>query len=134
MIVYECDFYFLRQPKINPKLKLENKLRILWRPELYEIQQIFDMPKYKDKSKDFVITKLAERVPDKIDAVELQNHICRILFERDYTRAEDILKEYRKGELSKQIEQESDPEKRMQLMLEQAEKSMNFRKCKRRRK
>ncbi len=132
MIDGECDFYFLRKPKNNPKLKLENKLRILWRPELYELQQIFDMPKYKDKSKDFVINKIAERVPDKIDEHELQQHMCRILFERDYTKAEDTLKEYRKGELSKQIAQESDPEKRMQLMLEKAEKSLNFRKRKRR--
>ena len=79
------DFYYLRRPKNNPKLKLKNKLRILWRPELFELQQTFDMPKYKQKSKDFVISKIAERVPDKIDPDELCFHMSRVLFERDYT-------------------------------------------------
>ncbi|WP_051204940.1 sce7726 family protein [Butyrivibrio sp. VCD2006] len=126
----ELDFYFFRKPGINPKLTLKNKLRILWRPELYELQQIFDMPKYKDKSKDFVIPKLAERVPDKIDPDELSFHMCRILFERDYTTIGSTLKEYRKGELQKAIESETDPQKRLELMMEQAEKGQSFKRKK----
>ncbi|WP_051208871.1 sce7726 family protein [Butyrivibrio sp. WCD3002] len=129
----ECDFYFLRRPKINPKMALENKLRILWRPELFELQQIYEMPKYKDKSKDFVVSKLAERVPEKIDRDDLDFHISRILFERDYTKADETLNEYRKGELQKAIEQETDPERKLALMVEQAEKGLNFKPRKKRR-
>ena len=91
------DFYFLRRPKNNPKLKLKNKLRILWRPELFELQQLFDMPKYRQKSKDFVISKIIERVPDKIDPHELCFHMSRVLFERDYTTIDRDLEEFRNG-------------------------------------
>lgn len=127
------DFYFLRRPKNNPKLKLEKKLHILWRPELFELQQIFAMPKYKDKSKDFVITKITESVPDKIDPDDLSFHMSRLLFERDYTTIGDDLKEYRKSELQKAIESETNPQKKMELMMEQAEKSLNFKPKKRHR-
>ena len=48
------DFYMLRKPEQNPNFKLENKLGILWRPELSQIQQKYGMAKYKDKRKSFV--------------------------------------------------------------------------------
>ena len=49
------DFYMLRKPESNPNMKLENKLKILWRPELALIQEKYGMAKYKEKSKSFVI-------------------------------------------------------------------------------
>ena len=53
----KADFYFLRLPKENPKRKWERKMQILWRPELATIQEWLAMPKYKEKSKRFVVDK-----------------------------------------------------------------------------
>lgn len=127
------DFYMLRNPEQNPNFKLENKLGILWRPELSQIQQKYGMAKYKDKRKSFVIDKICGLVPDIISMDELSETISSILFERDYNQVEEALSEYRKGELQKRIEQETDPGKRLELMMEQAEKSKNFAKRKRKR-
>ena len=127
------DFYMLRKPEQNPNFKLENKLGILWRPELSQIQQKYGMAKYKDKRKSFVIDKICGLVPDIISMDELSETISSILFERDYNQVEEALSEYRKGELQKRIEQETDPGKRLELMMEQAEKSKNFAKRKRKR-
>lgn len=114
----EADFYTLRGPKENPKRNMLKKMEILWKPELAEILQTYDLPKYKDKSKAFVVKKILEKLPDKI----LNQQISSLLFERDYTRVEETLKEYRKGEIQKLIEQESDEEKKLALMMLQAEK------------
>lgn len=127
------DFYILRSPGVNPNLNLKNKLRLLWRPELYSLQQKYDMPKYKDKSKDFVISKISERVPDRISAENINEDISELLFERDYTNVEEILREYRKGELQKAIDSETDPQKKLEYMVMQAEKKAVFPKRKRRR-
>ncbi|MBQ9233978.1 MAG: sce7726 family protein [Lachnospiraceae bacterium] len=124
----ELDFYILREPEKNPKLKPERKLQILWRPELAYIQELNIMPKYKDKSKDFVIKKIIERTnfPDdkkgKIDINDLYRQISDVLFERDYNTVEETLKEYRKGEIRKKLEAENDPQKKLELMVEQASK------------
>ncbi|MBE5844491.1 MAG: sce7726 family protein [Butyrivibrio sp.] len=122
----ELDFYILRKPVENPNLQLENKLRILWRPELSQIQQKYGMAKYKEKSKNFVIDKICDLVPDIISMKELSETISNILFERDYNKVEETLTEYRKGELQKLIDQETDSERKLELMMEQAEKSKNF--------
>ncbi|MBQ8913922.1 MAG: sce7726 family protein [Lachnospiraceae bacterium] len=124
----ELDFYILRKPEKNPKLKPERKLQILWRPELAHIQEINLMPKYKDKGKDFVINKIIERTnyPEekkgRIEIDELYRQISDVLFERDYNTVEETLKEYRKGELQKKLEAETDPQKQLELMVEQASK------------
>ncbi len=120
------DFYILRKAQDNPKDVLKNKLRILWRPELYELQMLNEMPKYKDKSKDFVIEKIIGRVPDKLSLNELNIQISKILMERDYTTIREDLIEYRKGELQKKIEKEEDPKRKLELMLEKVEKGKNF--------
>ena len=127
------DFYILRQPDNNPKVKLKKKLSILWRPELFEIQMLFGMPKYKDKNKDFVIDKICGMIPEKFSVNELNEQISRILFERDYTKIEEILQEYRKGEFQKAIEQESDPQKKLELFLEKEKKAANLKPKKKRR-
>lgn len=127
------DFYILRAPGVNPNLKLKNKLRILWRPELYALQQKYEMPKYKDKSKDFVIFKISERVPDIVSVENMNEDISGLLFERDYTNVEETLREYRKGELQKAIDSETDPQKKLEYMVMQAEKKASFPKRKRKR-
>ena len=128
------DFYMLRKPESNPNMKPENKLKILWRPELALIQEKYGMAKYKEKSKSFVIDKISALVPDIVTMEDLSGTISNILFERDYSKVTETLTEYRKGELQKAIEKETDPKKKLELMVEQAEKSRNFtKKAKRRR-
>ena len=91
------DFYILRQPVDNPKMKYKNKLRLMWRPELAQIQLMNNMPKYREKSKDFVIGKIAARADNGvIDSCTLNNQITELLFERDYTTIAETLTEYRR--------------------------------------
>ena len=127
------DFYMLRAARDNPKRYMKRKLSFLWRPELFEIQTKMDMPKYKDKSKDFVIEKIASLIPERISEEELNSLISSILFERDYNTVNETLREYRKGELQKAIEAETDPKKKLELMVEKASKVGNFKKKRRRR-
>ena len=116
----EFDFYFLRRPLPNPFVTWEKKLELLWRPELARLQEWNQMPKYKDKSRQFVISKIAERIPDRIAEETLCTQVSGILYERDYTNVEEMLKEYRKGELTRQIEQEMDPVRTLELMTQKA--------------
>ena len=127
------DFYMLRKPAINQKMKLENKLKILWRPELFQIQEKYGMAKYKEKSKSFVIEKICALVPDIVPMEAMSATISDILFERDYSKVAETLTEFRKGELQKAIEKETDPKKKLELMVEQAEKSKSFAKKSRKR-
>ena len=128
-LIFTC-----KKAESNPNMKLENKLKILWRPELALIQEKYGMAKYKEKSKPFVIDKISDLVPDIVSMAELSGTISNILFERDYSKVAETLTEYRKGELQKAIEKETDPKKKLELMAEQAEKSKNFtKKTKRRR-
>ena len=101
-------------------------MSLLWRPELAQLQEWNDMPKYKDKSKLFVIRKIMERIPEKLSEETLSQQVSEILFERDYMKVAELLAEYRKGELQKKIEQEEDPEKRRELLERQAKMQKNF--------
>ena len=92
----KADFYILRQALKNPKLKLEKKLSILWRPEIAQLQHLNDMPKYDYLSKKNVILKICERVPEKIPEEKITSEICELLFERDYEKLLSDIKEYRK--------------------------------------
>lgn len=89
------DFYLLRKPKKNPKARLKGKLKFLWKSELAAIQERHDMPKYKEKSRDFVIQKILERTEypaQKKGFIEeslLHREISEALFERDYTLLEN---------------------------------------------
>lgn len=140
-----ADFYIWHKPAPNPKRMLECKLGILWRPELALLQELHAMPKYKERKKEFVIGKIIEQTrydPDQKGYIEksvLDREISDILMERDYTNVTEQLREYRKGEIQKQLEKEEDPQKRLQLMIEQAEKGRiatrnGFKKSRRRRK
>ena len=79
------------------------------------------MPKYKDKSREFVSQKIAERVPEKIPEDVLKEQISELLFERDYNEAPRMLTDYRKGEIQKKLERETDPARKLELMIQQAE-------------
>jgi len=91
------DFYFYREPADNPKLNLNRKIALLWRPELAHIQELNDMPKYRDKSKLFVANKIVETVPYEA----LSPQISEELFQRDYTKIEETLNEFRKERIVK---------------------------------
>ena len=88
----QADFYLLREARPNPGVNLRKKLSILWRPELAHIQELNDMPKYKEKSKQFVIDKIAEKIPEEI----LSKQISGALFERDYNEIEHVIQEFKK--------------------------------------
>ena len=86
------EFNVLREPEIDKRAqrtyKMKRKLSILWRPELSHIQEINGMPKYKQRSKDFVITKIMEKVPWDL----LHRQISEELFQRDYNTISETIK------------------------------------------
>jgi len=93
-----CDFYVLREPAANEEVTLRRKLEFLWRPELAKLQELHDMPAYKEKSKSFVVDKIASWVDDrKIDENVLQREICELLFERDYNTIFEEINRYRQA-------------------------------------
>ena len=87
----KADFYVLRNPKANPRVKDERKITILWRTELNNLLEKNELPKYKEKSKLFVQEKLLEKVPGEI----LWQQAYEELFERDYNTIADVINEYR---------------------------------------
>lgn len=91
MVEGKPDFYVLKKPEKNPKVRWKRKLSMLWRPELAHIQQINGMPKYKQRSKDFVIDKIIEKIPEEI----LQFQFCEELMQRDYNEIGKIILEYK---------------------------------------
>lgn len=96
----QADFYVLREPKENPKRNWKRKLSLLWRPELAYIQEWNQMPKYRDKSKTFVIEKILERVPEQISEEKLASQVSEELFQRDYQEITEVIrtfKEEKKG-------------------------------------
>lgn len=86
------DFYMLREAKENPGVDWKRKLSILWRPELAHIQMLNQMPKYRQKSKDFVIDKILR----KAAKADLYRQISDELFERDYNEIEHMIRNYRR--------------------------------------
>lgn len=87
-----ADFYMLREAAKNPGRVLRAKLGLLWRPELAHIQEINQMPKYREKSKAFVTEKILLKVSEEM----LDKQISQELFERDYTIIEETIKEYKR--------------------------------------
>ncbi len=88
-----ADFYILREPMDNPKVKDDRKISILWRIELNNLLKLNGLPKYPRKSKFFVQQALLERVDHEI----LWKQACNELFERDYNTIEETIEEYRKS-------------------------------------
>lgn len=87
------DFYVLRTANDNPHRDRKKKLSLLWRPELVHIQQLNDMPKYAEKSKEFVIDKILQRVPEETLAPQVSEE----LFERDYSTILETINAYRQA-------------------------------------
>ncbi len=89
------DFYEYRKPLPNPKrekkVKFRNQLAFLWRPEIAAIQELNHLPKYKEKSKMFVILKLMEKIEPDL----LKKQLCHALFERDYGSIAETIAEYK---------------------------------------
>ena len=136
------DFYMLREPKPNPSMLWKKKLSLLWKPELAVIQEHFSMPKYKNKSVDFITEKISEKISGNISGPlsgrlpqddpagnkkkakaivipedELRHLVCSILMERDYTTIAAQLKEFRKSETQKKLEAEPDPFKKLAILM-----------------
>ncbi len=88
----KVDFYMVREAADNPKMDMRRKIQILWRPELAHIQEMYGMPKYAGKSKEFVRNKIVDRIPEEL----LQKQISDELFERDYTRIGETIWRYKK--------------------------------------
>ena len=95
----KTDFYLLREPKENPKVDWKRKMTLLWRPELVHIQEKNQLPKYKEKSKAFVI----EKILLKVEREQLREQISEELFERDYNTIADTIKKYRKDKILKRL-------------------------------
>ena len=119
----KADFYFLRQPQLNSKMKLNKKLELLWRPELALLLERFNMPVYKQQGKPFVRKKLIEWtklpltqvdinkikkaakeagvepvIPEtRIAPQALNAEISELLFERDYEKLLEEIAEFRKA-------------------------------------
>ena len=89
------EFNVLREPEINKRAqrtyKMKRKLSILWRPELSHIQEINGMPKYKQRSKECVITKRVEKVPWDL----LHKQISEELFQRDYNIINQVIQDWK---------------------------------------
>lgn len=88
------DFYCYRRMQPNPKPRFKKQLTFLWRPELAHIQELNHLPKYKEKSKKFVLEKLIEKVPEE----QLKEQMCQELFERDYNSIGEKIAEYKRAQ------------------------------------
>lgn len=64
----------------NPKVRMTDQLRLLWKRELRHILARYNLPKYPQKSRQFITKKLADCIDEKM----LLGEICTELFERDY--------------------------------------------------
>ena len=118
----KADFYFMRKPELNKKMRLNRKLELLWHPELSLVLKHFGMPEYKGRSKPFVrktilewtkkpltkaeITRIKRAakaegvdpvIPEtRVNTNELNCVISELLFERDYEKLLAEIAAYRK--------------------------------------
>ena len=121
------DFYILRRPAPNPKVTWKRKLEMLWRPEIAVLQDEFKMPKYREKSKKFVLTKVLERLENgKIDPKEFTLKMNELLIQRDYNSISETLKEYKLEKRKRIEEMENDPVKRLELERKREIARQNF--------
>ena len=121
------DFYILRRPEPNPKVTWKRKLEMLWRPEIAVLQDEFKMPKYREKSKKFVLTKVLERLENgKIDPKEFTLKMNELLIQRDYNSISETLKEYKLEKRKRIEEMENDPVKRLELERKRELARQNF--------
>ncbi len=81
----------LKSATKSPKAELKHQIQLLWRPELANIQELKELPKYKGKSKKCV----QEMIMDRLDENELKALIIKELFERDYELIARKITDYR---------------------------------------
>ena len=81
----KLDFYEMRAPSTNKKVKLANQLSLLWKRELSQLQADNGLYKYSDKSKMYRKKYLMESVDHEV----LKRQMIDILFERDYSIFEE---------------------------------------------
>ena len=121
------DIYILRHPEPNPKVTWKRKLEMLWRPEIAVLQDEFKMPKYREKSKKFVLTKVLEKLENgKIDPKEFTIQMNELLIQRDYNSISETLKEYKLEKRKRIEEMEKDPVKRPELERKREIARQNF--------
>ena len=112
-----ADFYELRKPAPNPRMQWEKKLTLLWRPELAAFQEMNSMPKYRQESKEFVIGKIADRIKNgKIPEEKAKRQVSDLLFERDYTRIQKTIRNYKKAEAARP-KRPMDPVVKLKIMV-----------------
>ena len=106
------DFYMLRKPTAGKtKTNWVRKLGLLWRPELAKMLEQFALPKYREKSKEFVVRNIAGRIGDKLPEDKVRTAYCDLLFERDYAAIGEIIETYKK-EHSTKVESLTKPRRR----------------------
>ena len=91
------DFYVIREATDNPKVKDKRKITILWRTELNRLLEKNKLPKYLQRSKQFVQEKLIEKVPGEI----LWSQAYDELFERDYNTIGQEIEDFRRERRSR---------------------------------
>ena len=91
------DFYVIREATDNPNVKDKRKITILWRTELNRLLERNKLPKYLQRSKQFVQEKLIEKVPGDV----LWPQAYDELFERDYNTIEQEIEDFRKSRKKK---------------------------------
>jgi len=85
------DFYILRKPKENPYIRYEEKLSLLWRPELQRIVSRNLKHKYDYLSKKEVIKRISAQISYEC----LRKEMSTELFERDYNTVLDEINRFR---------------------------------------
>ena len=91
------DFYVLREPAPNPRWHPLPMVSLLWRPELNQLLEKNQLPRYQEKSRAFVAGKLVEKVPLEV----LRGQVLEALFERDYNTIEETIEDYKREQLLK---------------------------------
>jgi len=148
----EADFYFLRRPNLNKKMRINRKLELLWRPELAILLKRLGMPEYKQGSKPFVrkkiiewsklpltkaeitrIKKLAKAegkeaiIPEtRVNSEDLNKEISELLFERDYEKLLAEITEYRKANTPRRRGPKKSTKVRRVRKLGTKQKSISF--------
>ena len=89
----KVDFYVIREAADNPNVLAENKIKLLWRPELNHLLEINVLPAYKSMSKPFVQGRILALVPEDV----LWNQVTDELFERDYEKMIEEINAFRKS-------------------------------------
>jgi len=87
----------IREAMDNPKVKDKRKITILWRTELNRLLEKNKLPKYLQRSKQFVQEKLIEKVPGEI----LWPQAYDELFEHDYNTIEQEIEDFRRERRSR---------------------------------